>query len=168
VEGTLCSSNYLHANRSRNCHVLRRHLPLLPPTPTTVAKARVRARGRGKERTPAPAPIVAITVGAPRRGPPSTILDRHHLTVARDASSLAAAGVSTTTCPACYTGVLRGSRWPLLHAPDEASAAPVVGHGPCLVGLDKLMGSTTIDQLLQHHGLDSPSGHRLGRGLRCL
>jgi hypothetical protein len=95
-------------------------------------------------------------------------LDRHHLDVARDASSAATAGASTATCPTCCTGVLRGSRRPLLHALAGASIAPVAGRGPCLVTLDGRVGSTIIGQLLQHHGLDSPGGHRLGRGLRRL
>jgi hypothetical protein len=67
-EGALRSSSCLHAHRRRNRHVLRRPLPLLPPTPTTAVKARERARGKGKVRTTAPA-----TTEAPRHGPPSTI-----------------------------------------------------------------------------------------------
>jgi hypothetical protein len=66
-EGILRSSSCL-------CRVLGRPLPLLPPTPTTVANARVRERGRGKGRTTTlMAP--ATTVGAPQRGPPSTITE---------------------------------------------------------------------------------------------
>jgi hypothetical protein len=75
-EGALRSSSCLHARHRRNHHVLRRPLPLLPPTPTTAAKARERARGRGKARTTAPmapATTAATTTEAPRRGPPSTI-----------------------------------------------------------------------------------------------
>jgi hypothetical protein len=95
-------------------------------------------------------------------------LDRHHLDVVRDASSIATVGASTAACPTCCTGVLWGSWRPLLHALAGASTAPAAGHGPCLVALDGRVGSTVIGQLLQHHGLDSPGGHRLGRGLRCL
>jgi hypothetical protein len=67
-EGALRSSSCLHARRRRNRHVLRRPLPLLPPTPTTAAKA----RGRGKVRTMAPA-APATTAEVPQLGPPSTI-----------------------------------------------------------------------------------------------
>jgi hypothetical protein len=85
----------------------------------------------------------------------------------RGASCVAAASAPTAARPARYTGVLRGSRWSLFRAPAGASMAPVAGHGPCLVALDGRVGSTVISQLLQHHGLDSSGGQRLGRGLRC-
>jgi hypothetical protein len=54
------------ARYHRNRHVLRRPLPLVPPTLTTVAKARVMARGREKTRM---APTT--TAGAPLHGPPT-------------------------------------------------------------------------------------------------
>jgi hypothetical protein len=74
VDDALHSSSYLRAHHSRNCHVLRRPLPLQSPTPATMTKAR--ARGKGKARTTAPvapAILVATTAGVPRCGPPSTI-----------------------------------------------------------------------------------------------
>jgi hypothetical protein len=77
----------------------------LPPTPTTAAKARVRARVRGKARTTTPATIAATTVGVPQR-PLLQSLGRHHLDVARDASSTAAVGASAAARLARYTGVL--------------------------------------------------------------
>jgi hypothetical protein len=43
-------------------------------------------------------------------------MDRHHLDVARDASSTAAADASIAARPTCCTDVLRGSRRPLLHS----------------------------------------------------
>jgi hypothetical protein len=88
-------------------------------------------------------------------------LDRHHLDVARDASSAAIDGASTAASPTCCTSVLWGSRRPLLRALAGSSTAPAAGRGPCLVALDGRVGSTVIGQLLQHHGLDSPGGHRL-------
>jgi hypothetical protein len=84
-------------------------------------------------------------------------LNRYHLDLAKDASSVAAAGASTAACLACYTGVLQGSRRPLLHAFADASTAPAVGCDPCLVTLDRYVGSTVIDQLIQHNGLTPPS-----------
>jgi hypothetical protein len=95
-------------------------------------------------------------------------LDRHHLDVARDASSAAAAGASTAAHPSRCIGVLRGYWRSRLRAPVSASTTPAAGHDPCLVALDGRMRSTVIDQLLQGHGLDSPDGHRLGQGLRRL
>jgi hypothetical protein len=86
-------------------------------------------------------------------------LDRHHLNVARDASSTAAAGTSTATRPAHCIGVLWGSWWSLLRVLADASMAPAVGRGPYLVALDGRVGTTVIGQLLQHHDLDSPGGH---------
>jgi hypothetical protein len=68
VEGTLHSNNSLCTHHNRNHHVLWWPLPLLLPTPTTAAKA----RARGKAITMAPVTPATI-VGAPRRGPPSTI-----------------------------------------------------------------------------------------------
>jgi hypothetical protein len=68
VEGALRSSCCFHAHHNRNRRVLRRPLPLLPPT--TVAKAR--ARGKKKARTTAPT-APATTSGAPQCSPPSTI-----------------------------------------------------------------------------------------------
>jgi hypothetical protein len=78
VEGALRSSRHLRAHHSRNRHVLRRSLPLLPPTPIMAVKARVRARARarGKARTTflAAPPTTSTTIaGAPRCNPPSTI-----------------------------------------------------------------------------------------------
>jgi hypothetical protein len=170
-EGALRSSSCLHARRRRNRHVLRWPLPLLPPTPTMAANARVRARGRGKARTTAPT-APATTAQQQHRRPGLALLlqslDRHHLDVARDASSTTANDASTAARPTCCTGVLWGSRRPLLRALTGVSTAPAAGHDPCLVALDGHVGSTVIDQLLQHHGLDSPGGHRLGRGLRRL
>jgi hypothetical protein len=92
-------------------------------------------------------------------------LNRHHLDLARDASSAAAASTSTTTSPTHCTDILRGSRWSLLHALAGSSTAPVASRGSYLVALDGRVGSAVIGQLLQHHGLNSPGGHRLGRGL---
>jgi hypothetical protein len=86
-------------------------------------------------------------------------LDRHHLDMDRDACSAAAAGASTTTRPSHCTGILRGSRRSLIHAPTGSSTALAASHGSCLVILDKRVGSTVIGQLLQHHDLDSPGGH---------
>jgi hypothetical protein len=91
-------------------------------------------------------------------------LDRHHLDVARDAPS-AAANASTVTRPACCTGVLWRPRWPSLCALVGVSTTLAADHGLYLVALDGRVGSAVIGQQLQHHGLDSPSGHRLGRRL---
>jgi hypothetical protein len=77
--------------------------------------------------------------------------------VARDVSSAAVAGASTASRVACCTSVLRCSRQPLLRALADASTIPAVGRGPYLVALDRHVGSTIIGQLLQHHGLDSPT-----------
>jgi hypothetical protein len=92
-------------------------------------------------------------------------LDRHHLDVAKDASSATATDTSTATRRACCTDVLRCSWWPLLRALAGASIAPAAGRDPCLVALDGRVGSTVIGQLLNHYGLDSPDGHELGCGL---
>jgi hypothetical protein len=56
----------------------------------------------------------------------------------------------------------------LLRALADTSTAPAVGRNLYLVALDEHVGSIVIGQLLQHHGLDSPSGHRLSHRLRCL
>jgi hypothetical protein len=62
---------------------------------------------------------------------------------------------------ACYAR----PRWPSLHAPAGTSTTLETSHGLDLVVLDRHVGSVVISQHLQHHGLDSPSGHRLGRKL---
>jgi hypothetical protein len=95
-------------------------------------------------------------------------LDQHHLDVAKDAYSAAAAGPSTIACPTRCTGIIQGSQWSLLCAPTCNSTAPAAGRITFLVSLDGHMGSAVIGQLLQHHGLDSPGGHRLGHGHRRL
>jgi hypothetical protein len=56
---------------------------------------------------------------------------------------------------ACCTGVLRHPRRPFFHAPADASTTPAAGYNHYLVALDGRVGSAVIDQLLQHHGLDS-------------
>jgi hypothetical protein len=43
--------------------------------------------------------------------------------------------------------------------PCGFSTAPIVGRDLYLVILDGHMGSVVIDQLFQHHSLDSPGGH---------
>jgi hypothetical protein len=95
-------------------------------------------------------------------------LNRHHLDVARDASSTVVADASTTTCHARCTGILRGSWWSLLRTPAGSSIARAASHDSYLITLDGRMGSVVIGQLLQYHGLDSPGGHRLGRELQRL
>jgi hypothetical protein len=84
-------------------------------------------------------------------------LDWHHLDVASDASSAAAADASTTTRPAHCTGILQGSQLSLLHAPASSSTSPAASHDSSLVALDRRVRSTIIDQLLQHHDQDSPT-----------
>jgi hypothetical protein len=49
--------------------------------------------------------------------------------------------------------------------PFDASIALATRHGLYMVALDRCVGSTIIDQLFQHHGFDSPNGHRWGRRL---
>jgi hypothetical protein len=135
--------------------------PPVAPTPTTTVKARVR-QGEGERQEQRLRqqqqrhPGVALLLQS---------LDRHHLDVARDTSSVAAADALTAACPACCTDILRCSRWPLLHALAQASITPTASCDPFLVTLDGRVRSTVIGQLLQHHGLDSPSGHRPGCGL---
>jgi hypothetical protein len=90
-------------------------------------------------------------------------LDLHHLDVARDAPSIAV-GVSTAAHYACCTKVLGHPDG----TPFTPLPAPAAGYRLYLVVLDGLVGSVVIGQLLQHHGLDSPDGYRLGRRLRRL
>jgi hypothetical protein len=71
-------------------------------------------------------------------------LDRHHLDVARDASSAAPAGASKTTCLVHYTSVLRGSWRSLLRTLASSSTSPVASRGSCLVTLDGRMESIVI------------------------
>jgi hypothetical protein len=94
-------------------------------------------------------------------------LDRHQIDLVRDVPS-SAVGVSTAAHPACCTGVLRRPWRPFLRALAVASTALAASRDPYLVTLDECVGSPVIWQLLQHHGLDSPDGHRLGHRLRRL
>jgi hypothetical protein len=72
-------------------------------------------------------------------------LDWHYLDVVRDVSSSAANNMSIVARSTCCTGVLRGSRRPLLRALAGASTAPAAGRDPYLVALDGHVGSTVID-----------------------
>jgi hypothetical protein len=166
VEGVLCSSSCLLAHHSRNCHVLRWPLPLLPLTPTTATKARVRAREKGKARTTAPSALTTIA-GAPQRGPSSTILgptsSRCEQGCVLRSSSQHVHRITPCSLHRCTTGlpmVPPSHPYRRLHRTSSRSRP--------LVTLDRHAGSTMIGQLLQHHGLDYPGGHRLGRRLQRL
>jgi hypothetical protein len=127
-------------------------------------KARVKARGRGKVRRTTPVTIA----GAPRHDPPSTIPAPVPSQCGQGYVLVAAAGASTTTRPARYTGILRGSRRSLLRTPAGSSTTPAASYDSCLVTLDGRVGLVLIGQLLQHHDIYSPDGHRLGRRPRRL
>jgi hypothetical protein len=141
------------------------------PTPTTVAKARVWARGRGKARIMAPTTLVttATTItGAPRCDPLSTI-PKPALSRCGQGCILGSSSRRVhRSMPCLLHRRIMCSLWPLLHTLVGACTALAAGHGPCLVALDGRVGSTVISQLLQHHGIDSSGGHRLGRELRRL
>jgi hypothetical protein len=132
------------------------------PNPNNDDKGKGKGKGKGRARIMAlmaPATTTTTIAGAPQRGLLQQSLDRHHLDVARDVSSIAAAGASTTTRHSRCTGILRGSRRFLLRTPAGSSTAPTASHGSCLVALDGHVVSAVIGQPLQHHSLDSLGGH---------
>jgi hypothetical protein len=170
VEGALRSSNCLRAHHSRNRRVLRRLLPLLPPTPTIAGKVRVRAREREKARIialTAPATTAMTIAGVPQRGPPA---------IPESAPSQYGQGCVLRSSswrvhhntPCSLHQHTMGFRRSLLHALVGFSTTPAASRSPYLVALDGPLGSVVIGQLLQHHGLDSLGDHRLGRKLRRL
>jgi hypothetical protein len=85
-------------------------------------------------------------------------LDQHHIDVARDVPS-STAGMPTAARHVCCTGALQRPQQPSLQAPINASTALAVGCDLYLVAMDGHVGSVVIGHVLQHHGLDSPSGH---------
>jgi hypothetical protein len=97
----------------------------------------------------------ATTVGAPRRGPPSTIPRSAPSRYGQGCILRSSSRRVHHSMPCLLHQCTTGQQWPLLRALVGASTALAAGHGPCLVALDGRVRSTVINQLLQHHGLDS-------------
>jgi hypothetical protein len=163
VEGALRSSSCLHAHHSMNYRVLMHPLPLLLPTSTMAAKARVRAKERGKVRTTTLA-APTTTARTPLHGPPT---------------------IAGPTPSRCGQGCVLQSSSQRIHRSTPCSlhrctmgllAVPPSGSCRCLHYTcsrpQPLLGhpgrARGISGHWPTHGLDSPSGHRLGCGLRRL
>jgi hypothetical protein len=140
--------------------------PLLLPPPTTMAKLMVRERGRGKETTMALAALATTTgVATPRYGPPSTITGLAPSQCGQGCVFLSSQHIHHSLPSLLHWHTMTPLR-PSLHAPTGTSTAPAAGRNLYLVALDGHVRSVVIgQQLLQHHGLDSPDGHRLDHRL---
>jgi hypothetical protein len=162
VEGALGSSSCLHAHHSRNHRVLRRPLPLLPPHPNNGSKSKGKGKGKNNSSNGSSNNSGDNSTGA-------LVLPSFYNPWTGTISMWPGMRPpQQQPCPPQHTDVLQGSRWSILHTPAGSSTTPTGSRGSCLVTLDGRVGSAVIGQLLQRHGLDSPDGHQLGRGLRRL